>query len=169
MSDKRKEFSKIYDKYIGKIYRFVFIKVNTQEIAQDLCSEAFIKCWEVFKQEGVDNIQALLYKITRNLIIDHYREKGRTQFVQIDDLPIIDPRLNLEKKAGQNLELEQVKNGLADLRDDYQNVIIWHYLDDLPISDVAKLMDRSEDATRVLLHRALESLKMNVKPEVNQV
>jgi len=38
-------------------------------------------------------------------------------------------------------------------------VIIWHYLDDLPIQEVAKLLDRTEEATRVLLSRALTSLR----------
>jgi len=169
MPDKRKEFSKIYDKYIEKIYRFIFMKVSAEDVAQDLCSEAFIKGWEVFNQEKIENAQALLYRIARNLVIDHYREKGRTQFVQVDDLPIIDPRHNIEEMADQKLELEQVKRGISALRDDYQDVIIWHYLDDLPIPEVAKLMERSEDATRVLLHRALESLKGNMKNGVVQV
>ena len=67
----------------------------------------------------------------------------------------------------QDSEFSQVKAKLANLRDDYQNVIIWHYLDDLPIGEVAKLLDRSEDATRVLLHRALESLKSNMGSELS--
>lgn len=162
MADKKKEFSKIYDKYIGKIYRFIFIKVNSKEITQDLCSETFLKGWEMFEQGKIENPQAFLYKIAHNLVIDHYREKGRTQIVSTENLPILDPRIKLEEKAALNSDLERIKTELANLKDDYQNVIIWHYLDDLPICEVAKLLDRSEEATRVLLHRALESLKKNI-------
>jgi len=43
MSNLKKEFSKIYDKYINQIYRFVFLKVNSKEIAEDITSETFFK------------------------------------------------------------------------------------------------------------------------------
>ncbi|MFH1036841.1 MAG: RNA polymerase sigma factor [Patescibacteria group bacterium] len=162
MQNKRQEYSKIYDKYIGKIYRFVLLKVSSEEIAQDLSSETFLKGWEAFQQNKIDNPQAFLYRIAHNLVVDHYREKGRTQIVSADCFPIADPQLRIEESAVLNSDLEQVKARLADLKEDYQNVIIWHYLDDLSIPEVAKLLDRSEEATRVLLHRALESLRQNL-------
>jgi len=159
MPNYKKEFSKIYDKYIDKIYRFIFLKVNSQEIAQDLCSETFINAWEKFKEEKIDNNQAFLYKIARNLVIDHYRDKGRTQIVSADNLPIIDSKTSLAEKAIFSSDIELIKKEIANLKDDYQNVIIWHYLDDLSICEVAELLGRSKEATRVLLHRALESLR----------
>ncbi|MFH1401738.1 MAG: RNA polymerase sigma factor [Parcubacteria group bacterium] len=162
MQNQRAEFAKIYDKYIAKIYRFVVLKVSSVEIAQDLCSETFLKGWEAFKREKIDNPQAFLYRIARNLVIDHYREKGRTQIVSANDLPIIDINSKIEEKAALDSDINQIKVRLTGLSDDYQNVIIWHYLDDLPISEVALLLDRSEDATRVLLHRALEMLRKDV-------
>lgn len=162
MSDKKKEFSKIYDRYIEKIYRFIFLKVSSAEIAQDLCSEAFLKGWEKFNRDPVENPQALLYRIARNLVVDHYRQKGRTQIVPADDLPIADPRPSLESSIANSSDLDQIKVGLANLKDDYQNVIIWHYIDDLSIPEVAKLLERTEDATRVLLHRALEALRNGI-------
>ncbi|PIU15604.1 RNA polymerase subunit sigma-70, partial [bacterium (Candidatus Gribaldobacteria) CG08_land_8_20_14_0_20_39_15] len=73
MANLRKKFSKIYDQYINKIYRFIFLKVNSQEIAQDLTSETFLRGWESFKEknEEIENIQAFLYRIARNLVTDH--------------------------------------------------------------------------------------------------
>jgi RNA polymerase sigma-70 factor (ECF subfamily) len=162
MQKQRAEFSKVYDKYIAKIYRFVFLKVNSTEAAQDICSETFLRGWEAFKQEKIDNSQAFLYQIARNLVIDHYREKGRTQIVSANDLPIVDINSKIEEKAVLDSDISRIKEKLASLSDDYQNVIIWHYLDDLPIREVANLLDRSEEATRVLLHRALEALRKDV-------
>lgn len=163
MADKRKEFSRIYDNYIGKIYRFIFLKVSSEEVAQDLSSETFTKGWEKFKFESIDNPSAFLYRIAHNLVIDHYRQKGRTQYVQVDNLPIIDPGQTVEEMVMISSDIDRIKTELADMKDDYQNVIIWHYLDDLSIREVAKLLDRSEAATRVLLSRALDSLKKNIK------
>ena len=160
MANKKKEFGKIYDEYIDKIYRFVFLKVSSQEVAQDLCSDTFLKCWEVYNNgTKIDNIQAFLYRIARNLVIDHYRQKGRMQFVSTESLPIIDPNPGLEEKLALNSDVELIKAAIPNLKEDYQNVVIWRYLDDLSIPEMAKMMDKSEEATRVTLHRALRALK----------
>lgn len=170
MVDPRRKFSQIYDRYIDKIYRFVFFKVSSQEIAEDLTSEAFLKTWEVFKKDDqkIENIQAFLYKTTRNLIVDHYREKNKAKVVSAENTALIDPREDLEERGKLMSDVESVQHALANLNENYQNVIIWHYLDDLPIPEIAVILDRTEAATRVLLHRALESLRKKL-PEVEKV
>jgi len=170
MSNKRKEFSKIYDQCINKIYRFIFLKVNSQEISQDLCSETFLKGWEAYKNNpNIENPSAFLYRIARNLVTDHYREKARAQFVSPEMVSVIDPNPGLEEKSALNSDLDQVRAVLADLKEDYQNVIIWHYLDDLPIAKVAKMLNKTEDATRVTLHRALKNLRNEIdKREIKE-
>jgi len=171
MANYRKEFGKIYDQCINKIYRFIFLKVNSEEIAQDLCSETFLRGWESYKNNPkIENPSAFLYRIARNLVIDYYREKGRTNFVSPEIVPIADPSPGIEEKAALNSDLDQVKVVLADLKEDYQNVIVWHYLDDLPIPEVAKMLDKSEETTRVTLHRALKALKDEInKKDIKEV
>lgn len=159
MADIKKAFSKIYDQYIDKIYRFIFLKVNSQEIAQDLTSETFLRGWEAFQNSEIKNPRAFLYKIARNLVIDHYREKSRVQVVPAEDSKIIDPRIDLEGKAVLASDFESIKRVLNELNDDYQNVLIWRYIDDLSISEIANLLNRTEGATRVLIHRALNALR----------
>lgn len=171
MDNPRREFSKIYDKNIEKIYRFIFLKVSSVEVAEDLASETFLRGWEAYEKskdpeidfEEIENPQAFLYRVARNLITDHYRQKGKAQMVSVDDVPLADPQEDIEKNSELESDMSNVHFALADLKDDYQNVIIWHYLEDLPIKEVANLLDKSEENTRVLLHRALKSLKKNLK------
>lgn len=165
MANPRKEFSKLYNKHIEKIFRFIYLKVNSEEIAQDLCSETFLKGWLAFKEKSqeIKNPSAFLYQIARNLITDHYREKGRTQLVSVENNPIIDPNPGIEEKIVLSSDIEQVRKGLTNLKDDYQNIIIWRYLDDFSMKEIAKMLDRSEQACRVLLHRALQALKNELK------
>ena len=165
MSNIREEFSRIYDEYIEKIYRFVFFKVNSQEIAEDLTSETFMKCWERYKdkRDDIDNLQAFLYQIARNLVTDHYREKGRTKTISLDCVPILDPRPNLEEKAEDNLEMENIKLALTNLKDDYQDLITWYYIEDLSIPEISRISGKSEGNVRVAIHRALNSLKDEIK------
>ncbi|MFH1451008.1 MAG: RNA polymerase sigma factor [bacterium] len=168
MKNPKKIFSKAYDRYVEKIYRFVFLKVNSKEIAQDLTSETFLKGWEAFQQryeenakKPIENMQAFLYQIARNLIVDHYR--GKDNPAAIPDSGVIDPRSDIQQAASLRSDLDMVKQSLAGLKQEYQDVIIWHYLDDLPIREVAKLLDRSEPTTRVLLSRALKKLRNEIE------
>jgi len=83
---------------------------------------------------------------------------------------IADPSQEIEEKIAFNSDLDQIKAVLANLKEEYQNVIIWRYLDDLPIPEVAKMMDKTEEATRVTLHRALKALKNELNQgEVKEV
>ena len=165
MDNPRKIFTQIYDNYVDKIYRFIYFKVNSEEIAQDLCSETFLRGWQSFKEnkQEIENPQAFLYQIARNLVIDHYREKGRTQTVSADYVSITDPGQNLEEQALSRSDLDTIKLALTDLKDNYQELVVWHYIDDLSISEISKLLNKSEGAVRVMLHRALKSLRNNLK------
>jgi len=160
MDIRRKKFSKIYDQYINKIYRFIFLKVSSKEIAEDLSSEVFIRSWDRFKQGGeIDNVQAFLYRVARNLVIDHYREKGRVRTISSEDIWVADPNTNLEEKAETSSDLDEIRNALSGINEDYREVIIWRYLDQLSVSEIAEILEKSEGAVRVMIHRALNSLK----------
>ena len=161
MANLRKKYSAIYDQYVDKIYRFVVLKVKSAEIAEDLTSEAFLRGWEAFKAQGSDikNIQAFLYQIARNLLADHYRKDAKAQLVSTEVTPLIDPSQNLAEKAILNSDMEQVKAALANINEDYREVLVWYYLEELRIPEIAKILGRSEEATRVMVHRALKALK----------
>ncbi|MEK7658461.1 MAG: RNA polymerase sigma factor [Patescibacteria group bacterium] len=162
MNDKREQFSGIYDQYIEKIYRFVYIKVNSQEIAEDITSKVFLKGWETYQktQETVKNPGAFLYQIARNSVIDHYREKGRTKIVSTEYVPqIIDNKAGLQEKAMINSDFETVKTAIQGLKKDYQDIIIWHYLDGIEVPEIAEIMQKPAGTIRVMIHRGLRELK----------
>ncbi len=165
MSNSRKTYSNIYDKYVDKIYRFVVLKVKSQEIAEDLTSEVFLRGWQSFKgkNDKIENMQAFLYQIARNLLADHYREASKAQLVSVEYAPITDSSQNLEEKAFLQSDLKQVKAALANINEDYREVIIWYYLDELKVPEIAKMLDKSEGTTRVLIHRALKALKSELE------
>jgi RNA polymerase sigma-70 factor, ECF subfamily len=163
MDKPQEKFSLIYDSCVEKIYRFVFLRVNSKELAQDLTSETFAKCWESFKgnPKGIENPRAFLYKIAKNLVADHYRKNSKVQTVSSDNLEekLTDGKIDLEQTAILASDMDGVRRAMATMNEDYQNAIVWRYLEDMPVREVAQLLDRSEEATRVLLHRAIKDLR----------
>ena len=171
MDNCQEKFSRIYDECVDKIYRFVFLKVNSQEIAEDLTSETFLKCWRTFKEKEneIVNPSAFLYQIARNLIVDFYRDKAKTQFILADCDQIDDPvAVNPVEKVLFNSDIAVIKGAIGQLKDDYQNIIIWHYLDDLSVPEIAKITNKAEGTVRVTLHRALKALKTRLNDEVKE-
>jgi RNA polymerase sigma-70 factor, ECF subfamily len=163
MSEAQKKFGQIYDDNVDKIYRFILVKVGSKEIAEDLTAETFTKVWKVFekrhnKNNPLSQPESFCYKTARNLVIDHYRKKGRQQTVSMESLPLASKE-NLENQITIDSDVEMVMRAIKDIKSDYQDVIVWHYLDELSVSEMAQIMGKSEGATRVMVHRALESLK----------
>ena len=187
MNSPNEQFSEIYDQYINKIYRFVYLKVNSQEIAEDLCSKVFLKGFEAYKaqyptlhphtkvsaetsgvgastQHPIKNPGAFLYQIARNIVIDYYREKGRTKIISADSSPqLADPGTGPHDRAVLSADINIVKTAIQKLKKDYQDIIIWHYLDDMPIADIAKNLNKPTGTIRVMLHRGLKDLKDLIK------
>lgn len=162
----RKKFEKIYDKYVDQIYRFIFLKVGSRETAEDLTSEVFLKTFEIFKKRDrkIKNERAFLYQIARNLVIDFYREKGKFKIVSTSDYKeIIDENQDLEQKMFLDSEIEKIRKAISSLKEDYQDVILLRYVDNLKISEISQILNKSEQNVRVLLHRALRSLREKIK------
>ena len=166
MNNLKKQFGEIYDKYIEKIYRFIFLKVGSQEIAQDLTSDTFLRGWKAFQKAQdpknnyqIENTQAFLYQIARNSIADYYRRKGKIKIVSTEDKVITDFSVDLEKKAILSSDMNTIRLALNNLNENYQNVIIWRYLDDFSAKEISQIMEKPEGTIRVLIHRALSALK----------
>lgn len=158
-------FAVIYDKYIEKIYRFVFLKVSTKENAEDLTSQVFIKTLDYLVEKTdkeIQNLNAFLYQVARNTIADFYRRQGYNQEIEAvgqEELESLPDEEKLEKKVIINLDILQVKKALQKINPDYQEAIILYYLEEFSVKEISQIIDRTPGATRQVIHRGLESLR----------
>lgn len=167
-SSKEEQFSKIYDEYIGKIYRFVYLKVSSQEIAEDITSKVFLNGWKSYQKqpERIQNTRAFLYQIARNMVSDHYRDRGRTKIVSADNIPqMADGGTSLHERAVISSDIEMMKTAMRGLKQEYQDVLIWRYLDDMTVPEIAGILNRPEGTVRVMIHRGLSTLRNELKRE----
>jgi RNA polymerase sigma-70 factor (ECF subfamily) len=74
-----------------------------------------------------------------------------------------DQGVNIEQNAQQKTDIERTMKLLSKIKPEYQDIVIWHYLDDLSIKEISKILDKPENNVRVTLHRALNSLKEESK------
>ncbi|MCG2698149.1 RNA polymerase sigma factor, partial [Candidatus Parcubacteria bacterium] len=140
-----KSFIKVYDLYINQIYRFIYFKVSNSEEAEDLTSAVFLKTWS-YIHEGNEikhkTLKALIYKIARNLVIDHYRKSSRQKSVSLTDEfieEIVDNKLNMQEEIELKLDMESVKHNLQELKDEYREAIVMRFVNELSISEIADI------------------------------
>ena len=155
-------YGQLYDYYIDRIFRFILFKVSVNEVAEDLTSEVFLKTWEYINRttKKIGNLNALLYKVARNCVIDHYRAK-RKDFIKTDEEyleSIMDAR-DMEKETNVKIDFQSIEKQLMKLKEVHREVIILKHIEELSIDEIAEIMDVSRGNVRVLIHRAMKALR----------
>jgi len=163
MNKKQKQFSRIYNLYVDHIYRFIYIKVSSRQIAEDLTSEVFLNAWKkICKKDDqiIQNPKAYFYKIARNTVVDFYRTNKKEIIISdIDNQQIEDTDQRVDEQEKTKSDLIAIQKELANLKPEYQDVIIWRYVDGLSIKEISQILNKSRGATRVTIHRAIKQLK----------
>ncbi len=162
MVQNEQKFLEFYDQNITKIYRYIYFRVGSQEIAQDLSSEAFLKTWQYLKNgNSIGNLSAMIYQICRNLIADYFRKNPNLP-VPIENIPetnLGEEETGLINKTDENLKLDQIMVCLKLIKEEYQEVIIWYYVEDFKVGEIAQILGKSEGAVRTSISRAIKALK----------
>jgi len=152
-------FGLLFDKYYSKIYRFVFYKVSNRELAEDFTSQVFLKAWEhISSGVKVNAFQAWIYRISRNLIIDYYRSREKEELALIYSDDDSDNETEFKVDPDKNLDLQNLEKILFNLRNEIREIVVLRYIDDLPIKEISKIVDKSQANVRVIIHRALKEL-----------
>ena len=93
------------------------------------------------------------------MIFDYYRTKDRNP-INLDNVDtILDKNQDIEKKAVQNDDMRIILAAMDKLNDDYRVALSMYYIEQEPVSEVAKALGKSNGAARVIIHRAMRELK----------
>jgi RNA polymerase sigma-70 factor (ECF subfamily) len=157
-------FGALYERYIDLIFRYLRTRVSEKQTAEDLAEVVFLKAFQSLDryQERGWPFSSYLYQVARNQLADHYRR-------QRDEVPLEEaqeleaPTYGLDRAAILDEQIQALQDALEKLPEDYQEIIRLRLLLELPTSDVAAMLNRSEGAIRVLLHRALKALRKQIK------
>lgn len=153
-------FGRLYDLYVDRVYRHLYYRVGNANDAEDLTAEVFLNAWRAigrYRQQGVP-FAAWLFRIARNLAIDHYRSAQRV--AELDEAVIDEGReADPEKVMELSLDRQQVRRAIFRLSEEQQQVLILRFVDGLSHADVAAVLGKSEVAVRVMQYRALAALR----------
>ena len=152
-------FTRLYDGYVERIYRYVYFRVSDDTATEDLVSQVFLKAWQNLDRYkiGGSPFVAWLYTIARNQVIDHYRSKR--EMVSLEEAANLPADTeNPDEQVQLRFDLEAMRDALQLLSADQQQVLILKYIAGLPNPDIARIMNKQEGTIRGLQMRGLQVL-----------
>jgi RNA polymerase sigma-70 factor (ECF subfamily) len=162
----RPPFEDLYRDYLGRIYAYVRAQVSTSADAEDITSQVFMNAYQAYGRFEARHTTpaAWLFRIARNATLDHFRAHGRREKLRrtIEHQPVAgeDPAGMAEERMQYNALLGHV----AQLPERQRDAISLRH-SGLSFDEVGTLMSCSEDAAKMLYHRAVKALRESVGRE----
>jgi RNA polymerase sigma-70 factor, ECF subfamily len=154
-------FGQIYDAYVGQVYRYLYYRVGSQPLAEDLTSETFLRALrriDSFTWQGRD-ICAWFITIARNLVTDHYKSsRFRLEVSTADMLDADRADDGIEQEVLDNLDNQALLAAVRQLKPEQQECVVLRFLQGLSVAETAAVMGRSDGAIKQLQLRAVRAL-----------
>ena len=159
-SSKETALAAVYDEYYDKIARYILVRIGDRAEAEDLAGEVFLKALQSldsYKERGIP-MQAWLFKIAHNLVVDYLRKASKRKTVPIDTVQIVteeDPQTIVETR----MELARVARALDQLTPTQRQVIELRFFGELTSEEAGRILNKSSGAVREMQSAAIRQLR----------
>ena len=155
MTDQMK--TELYQNFYSKVLGYINGKVNNYTLAEDLCSDVFLKVYE--KLDTFDETKASLstwiFTITRNTLTDYFR----TRRVHGEIPETLAGEDSFEDEICNNDMLDSLADALENLDERERDIVIFHYYSGMTLKEVSDKMGISYSYVKLLHNNALAALK----------
>ncbi len=158
----RDAFGLLYERYIDRIFNYVYYRTGNLHDAEDLTARVFQRAMnhiQNYTDRGVP-FSAWLYRIAHNLVANWHRDRSRRQEIPINDVPVLPSKGDHpEKNLVRSQEQEALLRLIRKLPSERQNLLILKFVENMSNAEIGEIMGRSEGAVKSLYHRTLLALR----------
>ncbi len=159
-------FGELYERYVGKIYNYIYYRTSNQHDAEDLTARVFFRAMAHIKNytdRGVP-FQAWLYRIAHNLVANWHRDRSRRKIIPLDEFVASTLRSEAPDRAAEDQEERDVLlAAIRRLPADRQQLLVLKFVEHLSNAEIGEAMDRTEGAIKSLYHRTLIALRDDLR------
>ncbi len=151
-------FSMLYERYAGKIFSKCLTLLNDEALAEDATQEIFTKIFlNMAKFKEQSRFSTWVYSITYNYCIDYIRRQKKDKAIFTEDIEKAPERQDeVPDEELFQMEVKQLKYVLDQLPVGDSAILLMKYQDDMPIKDIADILDKTESAVKMQIKRAKE-------------
>lgn len=155
-------FGVLYERYVGRIYNYVYYRTGNVHDAEDLTARVFMRAMRHihnYRDRGLP-FSAWLYRIAHNLVANWHRDNSRKKEIPLEDFSIgVQTNDHPEHEMLQIEERERLVRVLRYLPAERQQLLILKFVEGLSNAEIGQIMNRTEGAVKSLYHRTLLSLR----------
>lgn len=160
-----------------KIYRYCYFRLHSRQTAEDITQETFLRYLEKYQGNTAEQALRCLYTIARNLCVDEYRRRSRERIQETQRAAgdkavgvlmqevVKDDCSEQENPDEYLLTSFAVRAAVAALGQDERELLLLRYVNEVPVSTIAQLMELSRFAVRRRLHAVTKKFRENLKKE----
>lgn len=151
----RYTYDEIADKYIDTIYRLALSRTKSQQYAEDITQDVFVKLLSLHKEfESEEHLKAWLLRVTINLTKDLF---SSSWLKKTDELS--------EDVSYRDEEKSDLYYAVMKLPQKYRTVIHLHYYEGYSVDEIAKITGATSGTVKSQLHRGRQMLKELMEEE----
>ena len=150
----------LYNDYYDKITRYALVHIGDRTEAEDIAGEVFLKALQslgAYKERGIP-MQAWLFRIAHNLVVDHLRKTAKRKTIPIDSVQV-ETDVNPVTTAEQNIEVERVTKAMEQLSQKQREVLGLRFFGGLTSKETGSILNKSDGAVRETQRAAMEKLR----------
>jgi RNA polymerase sigma-70 factor (ECF subfamily) len=156
--------AEFYQHYAPAIFAYLLRNVISREDAEDLLLDVFLAVLEKRLSADVDEtkLAAWLWTVARNKVVDyHQRSKHRThrELHTLEGALYENEELAPEQMALKNEEYQKLHTTLRELPAFQRDIVLLRFGHGLSCGEIATVIQKSEGAVRMALHRTLKLLR----------
>lgn len=155
-------FGELYERYLPRIYNYIYYRTGNQQDAEDLTAKVFYRAMahiENYVDKGVP-FQAWLYRIAHNLVANFHRDQSRRKIIPLDDYVAHALRSEgPDRQTEDREEREQLLAAIRRLPPERQQLLLLKFTQDKSNAEIGEVMERTEGAVKSLYHRTLLALR----------
>jgi RNA polymerase sigma-70 factor (ECF subfamily) len=155
-------FGLLYERYVGRIYNYIYYRTGNHQDAEDLTARTFYRALKHISRY-VDRgapFSAYLYRIAHNVVANWHRDHSRRQIISLEELTM--GTLEREQPASLAEEHEEravLLQAVRQLPPERQQLLILKFVEQMRNAEIAEVMGRTEGAIKSLYHRTLVALR----------
>lgn len=151
----------LFERYHRALFGFVFHMTGQRELSEDLVQNVFyriLKYRHTFRGDG--EFKTWMYHMARNVINDNGRSIKRTVVHQeLTEYTEVGGGFSADEPLHKKQELATLRNAMANLSEESREILILSKFQELRYNEIAQIMDITEGAVKVRVHRAIGQLK----------
>jgi len=155
-------FESLVEGHRDRTVNFLYRMVGDADEAEDLAQEAFLRVYKARRRyEPMAQFSTWLYRISYNLALSHYRQKGRRRFEALGEAPATNP--GPEAHLASQETVRHVWEALDALPPKQRMALVLTRFEDCSYERAAEVMKTTKAAIRSLVARARETLRHRLR------